>query len=64
MTGAIPIGMAMYHIVTGELDEAIEWYRKDIEQRRPNAPMIATAPFLKQLRGHPRWPEVARMMNL
>jgi TolB-like protein len=64
MTGAIPVGMTIYHLVCGEIDEAIACYRKDIEQRRPNAPMIARAGYLKPLRDNPKWPEVARMMNL
>jgi hypothetical protein len=64
MTGAIPIGMTIYHLVCGEIDAAIDWYRKDIEQRRPNAPMIARAGFLKPLRANPSWTDVARMMNL
>ena len=64
MTGAIPIGMMMYHLVCGEVDAAIDWYEKDIELRRPNGPMIAFAGFIKPLRASPRWPKVARMMNL
>jgi hypothetical protein len=51
-------------VTTGEIDAALEWYRKVIELHRPNAPMMAFAPFLKELRAHPRWLETARMMNL
>lgn len=64
MTGALPIGMTLYHLVCGEIDEAIAWYRKDIEERRPNAAMIARAAYLKPMRENPKWPEIARMMNL
>jgi serine/threonine-protein kinase len=64
MTGAIAIGRTMYHLVCGEIDAAIDWYQKDIEERRPNAPMVAYAAWLRPLRDHPRWPAVARMMNL
>jgi len=41
-----------------------DWYQKDIELGRPNAPMIAFAGFLRPLRANPRWPKIARMMNL
>jgi len=64
MTGAVTIGRTMYHLVCGEFDAALDWYQKDIELRRPNAPMIAFAGFLKPLRASPRWPKVAGLMNL
>jgi len=54
----------MYHLVCAEIDAAIDWYQKDIELGRPNAPMIAFAGFLRPLRANPRWPKIARMMNL
>jgi len=64
LTGVVTIGMMAYHLVRGDIDAAIDWYQKDIEQRRPNAPMIAFAGWLKPLRASARWPAVARMMNL
>jgi len=64
MGGAVPIGMTMYHLVCGEFDAALDWYQKDIELHRPNAPMIAFAEFLSPLRASPRWPKLASMMNL
>jgi TolB-like protein/Tfp pilus assembly protein PilF len=64
MSGAVPTGMMMYNLVSGDIDAALDWYQKDVEQHRPNAPMIAHAGFLTPLRRHARWPEVARMMNL
>ena len=64
MSGAITMGRMMHHMVCGQIEEALDWYQKDIELRRPNAPMIAFAGWLKPLRASPRWPAVARMMNL
>jgi tetratricopeptide (TPR) repeat protein len=64
MSGAVTIGKAMYHLVCGEIDAALDWYQKDIELRRPNAPMLAFAGFLRPLRASPRWSKVARLMNL
>jgi hypothetical protein len=59
MSGAITIGMMMDHMVCSEIDAAIELVSKDIEMRRPNAPMIAFAEFLKPLRSSPHWPKLA-----
>jgi TolB-like protein/predicted Ser/Thr protein kinase len=64
MTGAVSIGMTIYNLVCGEIDAALDWYQKDIELRRPNAAMIAFAGYLRPLRSSPRWPKLARMMNL
>lgn len=59
-----PAGMATYHFLCGNLDDAIESYLHAIEELDPMALLFAAARFLGPLRGHPRWPEVARMMNL
>ena len=61
MTGAVTIGMTMYHLVAGEIDAALDWYQKDIEAHRPNAPLVAFAAWLEPLRASPRWPDVARL---
>jgi TolB-like protein/Flp pilus assembly protein TadD len=64
MRGAIPIGMTMYHLVCSEIDAAIDWHQRDIELGQPNAVMIAAVGFCRPLRAHPRWPKLAKMMNL
>ena len=64
MTGAVTIGMTMYHLVAGEIDAALDWYQKDIEAHRPNAPMVAFAAWLAPLRASPRWAHVAGLMKL
>jgi tetratricopeptide (TPR) repeat protein len=64
MTGAITIGMTIYHLIAGELDAALDWYQKDIEAHRPNAPMVAFAGWLEPLRASPRWAGVVSLMNL
>jgi TolB-like protein/Flp pilus assembly protein TadD len=60
----VSTGMMMYHLICSEIDAAIDSYQRDIELRRPNAPVIASAGFLKPLRASPRWPKLAKMMNL
>jgi serine/threonine protein kinase len=57
-------GMVTYHLVRSEIDEALDWYERDIEQRQPLAAHFAAAGFLTPLRASPRWPALARAMNL
>jgi serine/threonine-protein kinase len=59
-----PVGMAMYHLVCSEIDTALDWYERDIELRQPTAALLASAGFHKPLRASPRWPKLAKMMNL
>jgi len=40
----------MYHLICGEMEAAIDWFEKDVIGRRPNAPSIALAGFLRPLR--------------
>jgi Tfp pilus assembly protein PilF len=55
-----PTGMAMFHAMCGEFDRAAEWTERAIEARYPL--LIATLGPL--LRSTPRWPALARLMNL
>jgi eukaryotic-like serine/threonine-protein kinase len=60
---ADPVGPAMFHLLSGELDEAADWIQTAIEQRQ-----VAILFFLNAhataLRSTPRWPALAKMMNL
>ncbi len=60
----MPVGMLFYHLVCSEFDAAIDWYERAIEQRLPVAARVASAGFTRPLRAHPRWPKLAKMMNL
>jgi TolB-like protein/Tfp pilus assembly protein PilF len=62
--GMTPLGMIIYHVVSSEIDAAIDWYEHEIEQRQPIAAGWAAASFFRPLRSSPRWPKLARMMNL
>ena len=64
MRGMIPAGMILYHLVQSEIDAAIDWYERMIEQRKPIAAELASAGYLKPLRCNPRWLKLAKMMNL
>jgi eukaryotic-like serine/threonine-protein kinase len=59
-----PLGMIIYHVVCSEIDFAIDWYERAIEQRQPYAAEWASGGFLRPLRSSPRWHRLARMMNL
>jgi eukaryotic-like serine/threonine-protein kinase len=59
-----PGGMIMYHLVCSEIDASIDWYQRDIELRQPFAALLASAGFFRPLRASPRWPKLAKMMNL
>lgn len=60
----MPSGMVKYHLCGSEIDAALDWYEKAIEERRSFAAQWASAAHLKPLRSSPRWPKLARMMNL
>jgi len=60
----VPLGMFMYHLVRSEIDALMDWYERAIELRYPIAVQFASAGFLKNLRASPRWPRLAKMMNL
>ncbi len=64
LKGAAPWGMVLYHCICSEIDAAADWYRKAIEQRDPNAVLMANMSLTKPLRESARWPELAKMMNL
>jgi len=59
-----PGGWVLYHRFCSNLDAAADWYEKAIEQRHPTAVVNARSAFFKPLRESPRWPKLARMMNL
>jgi TolB-like protein len=58
-----PIGFVIFHLLCSEPDKAADWAEKAIEQRDPR---IATTLrlFPRIWRSSPRWPALARQMNL
>jgi TolB-like protein/predicted Ser/Thr protein kinase/Tfp pilus assembly protein PilF len=54
-----PLGWAVYHLARRETDQAAEWTAKAIDQHDCRA-----AYLLPYLRSSPRWPALAKMMNL
>ena len=59
-----PAGMILYHLFCSEIDAAIDWYERGVELGYLSAAQIASAGFMKPLHSSPRWPKLAKMMNL
>jgi serine/threonine protein kinase/Tfp pilus assembly protein PilF len=55
-----PTGLCAYYFLNGEIDQCANWLEKLIEQRHINAIQFAYLYF----RSSPRWPEMAKSMNL
>jgi serine/threonine protein kinase/Tfp pilus assembly protein PilF len=55
-----PLGLSHYHYLCGDIDSAADWMEKAIEQRDPLATIQASLLF----RSTPRWPALAKLMNL
>jgi eukaryotic-like serine/threonine-protein kinase len=58
-----PIGPAIYHLLSGDLEATADWTEKAIDQRHP-AVFFFLHVTAKALRSSHRWPALARMMNL
>jgi tetratricopeptide (TPR) repeat protein len=55
------VGLSLYHLLFSESDTTADWFAKMIEDRDPTAPSWSC---LKPIRSNPRWPALAKMMNL
>ena len=55
-----PLGSALFSIVLGDVDGAMDWFEKAVEQRHPVAVLL----LLRQIRSSSRWPALAKLMNL
>jgi Flp pilus assembly protein TadD len=61
---ATPGALVIYHLLCLETDAAADWYEKAIEQKDPLAAVWAASELFKPLRESPRWPALAKLMNL
>jgi len=61
-----PVSMALFYLLSGEIDQAADWLSKAIPQRPPLLlfTLRALGPLWNRLRSSPRWPAVAAMMKL
>jgi eukaryotic-like serine/threonine-protein kinase len=59
-----PVGLAVYFLARGEIEQAVEWSAKAVEQRFPAfIPRLIRA-FEPSLRRSAAWPELLKKMNL
>jgi hypothetical protein len=59
-----PVGWVLFHRFCSNMEAAADWYEKAIEQRHPAAAWWSRSALFKPLRESPRWPKLAKMMNL
>jgi eukaryotic-like serine/threonine-protein kinase len=59
-----PVALAVFHACCGEIDLAVDWVEKAIEERHPSVALWLQSANGKPLRASPRWPKLAALMNL
>ncbi len=59
-----PMALAVFYTICGDVDMAADWFEKAIEQRDPSVVGYLRTPLMKQLQSSPRWPALAKQMNL
>jgi hypothetical protein len=60
----VPLARAIFHLYRGETEKAVDWWEKAIDQRDPNAVIWPRLMVGEALRASPRWPTLAKRMNL
>ena len=58
------MGRVLYHLLSTDIDQAADWYERAINGRDPFALVFADGPMGSVFRQSPRWPKLARMMNI
>jgi serine/threonine-protein kinase len=62
-TYEVPGGLFLFHVLCSEMDKALDWGAKAIEQRDPRMPIFLRF-FEKPLRRSCHWQTLAKMINL
>ncbi len=60
----VAVGRFHFHLVNGNIGEAADWLEKAVGERNPGIVYYVRSPMAKALRESPRWPALAKMMNL
>jgi tetratricopeptide (TPR) repeat protein len=63
-TYGVPVARAIFHLYQGRTEESVDWWEKVIDQRDPNAIIWPRYGAGEALRASPRWPALAKRMNL
>jgi serine/threonine-protein kinase len=59
-----PRGLALFHIVRGEFEEAKTWLDKAVDQRDPTIIPLMRGEFAVSFRSSPQWRNLARKLNV
>ena len=60
----VPMGMVVYHLMTEEIDAAVEWLEKAVEQREPLAVVNVGHPLRARAHSSARWLTLMRTMKI
>jgi len=63
-TNGVPTAWALFQLLQGEVDQAADWFEKAIDQKEVNAGYWTRTGIGAALRSSPRWPALAKRMNL
>jgi hypothetical protein len=61
---SVPLGHAVFHVVSGELQQAAEWFAKAIEQRDSHVLACLQGGLGVPIRNSAHWPALAALANL
>ncbi len=59
-----PVGLAVYYLARGDIEQAVEWSAKAVEQRFPAFIPRLIRTFEPSLRRSAAWPDVLKKMNV
>jgi serine/threonine protein kinase len=59
-----PVGLVAYHLARRDVDSAVEWLGKAVEQRVPNLLSNVIRPYEEMLRKSAGWPGLLKKLNL
>ena len=57
-------GLATFHLLCSDIDSAVDWVEKTIEQRDPSVLIWLRQPYAQPLRSSRHWPKLTKLMNL
>jgi TolB-like protein/predicted Ser/Thr protein kinase len=63
-TYGVPLGLMLFHVLVGEIDQAAEWAHKAIDQRTPGILQLVRLPFSAPLRASAHWPQLSSRMKI
>ena len=59
-----PVGLAVYYLARGDIEQTVEWSAKAVDRRFPAFIPRLIRPFEPSLRRSAAWPAVLKKMNL